>query len=193
MNDGALLLAAGSSRRFGSDKRHHRLDDGTPLLVASVRRYASAFAELVVVLRPDDDELAERARDAAPRGAVTILRCPDAHRGMGHSLAWGARHAPPWAHLFVALGDMPWVRTDTLVRLRQTAAAAPADAMVRPAHRSVPGHPVAFGRDHVPALARLTGDRGARALLEAHPHVRLVEVDDPGVLADLDTPPEVAP
>jgi molybdenum cofactor cytidylyltransferase len=193
---GALLLAAGFSRRFGSDKRRHRLDDDTSLLGASVRLYAQAFDRLIVVLRPEDDDLvtdvaAATATLAAPPSAPRIVRCADAHLGMGHSLACGARAANGWDYLFVALADMAWIRPATLRYLRSVLAAAPRDAIVQPVYRRTPGHPVGFGAAHRNALARLSGDAGARSVLrDAGDRLIQVAVDDPGVLEDLDTPRE---
>lgn len=186
---GAVLLAAGYSRRFGSDKRRHVLDDGVPLLLASVRRYASAFPELVVVLRPDDQALADAVRAERP-GAVRVAICADAHRGMAHSLACGVRATSGWHYLFVALGDMPWVAETTLSRLRAALLDAGRGAIVQPCHEGVPGHPVGFGADWFEQLETLEGDEGARRLLAgAGPRLQRLEVNDAGVLRDLDTPP----
>ncbi|UCE32671.1 MAG: NTP transferase domain-containing protein, partial [Burkholderiales bacterium] len=60
-----------------------------------------------------------------------------------------------------------------------------------PTHAGQRGHPVAFGATHLAALARLAGDQGARALLQAHP-VTLVPTDDPGTIRDVDTPGDLA-
>ncbi|MFU8816108.1 MAG: nucleotidyltransferase family protein [Pseudomonadales bacterium] len=191
MTAGAVLLAAGASRRFGSDKRRHRLEDGTPLLSASVSLYAAAFEQLIVVLRPEDDDLAA-AVSAAATGTPRVVRCADAHLGMGHSLAAGIRAAAGWRYAFVALADMAWVRVETLARLRAVLTAAPPDAIVQPAYHGAAGHPVGFGAAHFARLCRLSGDEGARSLVrEARAQLVTVDVDDPGVLEDLDTPPRL--
>lgn len=52
------------------------------------------------------------------------------------------------------------------------------------------GNPVAFSRAHLPDLLRLTGDAGARSLLQYYP-VQLVEVDDPGIHLDIDRPQDL--
>jgi molybdenum cofactor cytidylyltransferase len=195
MPGGAVLLAAGFSRRFGSDKRRHRLTGGASLLGASVRLYGAAFHRLIVVLRPEDDDLADDIATAASSlENLQVVRCADAHLGMGHSLACGARAAAGWRHLFVTLADMPWVRAETLRRLREALLAAPPQAIVQPVHHATSGHPVGFGAHHLAALTRLTGDTGARAVVErAREHLIPIDVDDPGVLRDLDTPPGTPP
>lgn len=121
---GVILLAAGRGRRFGSDKRAALLPDGRPLLAHTLARYRSAFDAIVLVLREDDPQPAFLS-DSGLRDSVTVMRCPDADLGMGHSLAAGAAHAmqAKWRGAFVALGDMPWVQADTLRALRATLAA----------------------------------------------------------------------
>jgi len=187
---GGVLLAAGYGRRFGSDKRRHALPDGSTLLVSSLRLYGSALARLIVVLRPGDEALAA-VIEAEPLAApARVIYCADAHLGMGHSLAAGARAAGGWRYLFVALADMPWVSPTTLGRLVGAIESAGDDAVVQPVHQGTAGHPVGFGSAHFPRLAALTGDEGARAVLRrAGSGLRRVDVDDPGVLRDLDTRP----
>jgi molybdenum cofactor cytidylyltransferase len=192
---GALLLAAGFGRRFGADKRRQRLADGTPLLLASLTRYGAAFAAVTVVLRPEDDDLADQALALPSRAAVRVVRCADAVHGMGHSLACGAAACHDWDYLFVAFADMPWVREDTLARLLEALTENMTDDPARivvPEYRGTPGHPVGFGAAHLPALAALTGDRGARAVLQASATAPVrIDVDDPGVLRDVDRPEDL--
>jgi len=56
----------------------------------------------------------------------------------------------------------------------------------------VRGHPVGFGAMHGEALAALDGDLGARELIaSASDAVTKLDVDDPGILADVDTPDDL--
>jgi molybdenum cofactor cytidylyltransferase len=179
----ALLLAAGRGRRFGSDKRLARLSDGRGLLAASAERALQVFAEVHVLLRDEDD-----AQALGLPAACRIIRCPDADQGMGHSLAAGA--GALLGHdaeaVAVLLGDMPWVRADSLQLLCSQAAA---ERIVYPLHDGQRGHPVLFGRRFWPQLQALRGDQGARALLQANPGAcHGIVVDDPGVLRDVDRP-----
>lgn len=184
-----VLLAAGRSRRYGADKRQHRLPDGRTLLDHSLALYAGAFDRCFLVLRPDDPEPTPPA-DLA--GSIEIVRAADADQGMGHSLAAGAAAAAPGTYLFVALADMPWVEPATLQVLRaalEQALESSPDVIVQPVHAGRPGHPVGFAGRCRDALATLTGDVGARGVLERFPALRItVAVDDPGVLRDLDRP-----
>ncbi|RJG12024.1 nucleotidyltransferase family protein [Pseudomonas cavernicola] len=179
----ALILAAGRSRRFGSDKRRASLPDGARLLAATVAVAQRCFAEVYVVLRPEDDP------QALGLGAeVRLVRCAAADLGMGHSLAAGVRAVAEQRSRAVAvlLGDMPWIAESSLQHL---AYAADSERIVFPLYAGERGHPVLFGRRYWRELEALTGDHGAKAVLDAHEEAWLgIELDDPGVLRDVDTP-----
>jgi molybdenum cofactor cytidylyltransferase len=184
----ALMLAAGRGRRFGSDKRLALLPDGRSLLAASVERAQQVFGEVHVLLRDEDD-----AQALGLPATCRIIRCPDADLGMGHSLTAGIRALAGQGGeaIAVLLGDMPWISAESL---RQLTAQAAAERIVYPLHDGQRGHPVLFGRDFWAQLQRLTGDEGARAVLQANPAAcHGIVVDDPGVLRDVDRPAALLP
>ncbi|WP_152226314.1 NTP transferase domain-containing protein [Pseudomonas sp. SCB32] len=179
----ALVLAAGQGSRFGADKRRALLPDGRSLLAHSVERAQAVFDEVRVVLRDD-----ERAEDFGLPLGCRVIHSPDAALGMGHSLAAGAASLTDCNARTVAilLGDMPWISPETL---RQLADAASASTILFPLFDHQRGHPVLFGREFWPALTQLTGDEGARAVVQAHRDCCVtLEVADAGVLRDVDTP-----
>ena len=179
---GVLLLAAGRAARFGSDKRLARLSGGQCLLNTCIATVCAADLPLRVALRSGDDALAE---DLEARSIAT-LRCADAPRGMGATLAEAVRQLPPWEAVLVALADMPWLRADSV---RAVAAAAGEGCICIPSFRGRRGHPVAFGARFLPDLARLDGDNGARELTVRHARaVRELALDDPGIVRDVDRP-----
>ena len=179
---GGLLLAAGRSRRFGSDKRAAMLPGGATMLARSLELLRSCCDEVAVVLAADDDarELAARYPD------VRILRAPRARGGMGFTLADAIAQLTGWDACLVSLADKPFIRPDTMQRVRALVAA---HELVVPTHGGAWGHPVGFARRYFFALTRLEGDTGARALIVAEQsRAHFVELDDPGILADVDTP-----
>ena len=179
-----ILLAAGRGRRFdpsGSrNKLLQRLPGGDVVVVASARRLLSCVSRVVAVVPPGDGGVADALR--ALGCEVTV--CTEADTGMGASLVHAIRHSLPAAGWLVALGDMPFVQDATLALLR--------DALQDGAGIAVPvsggqrGNPVAFDARHLDALLALGGDQGARRLLLGHPVVE-IEVEDPGILHDIDT------
>lgn len=182
-----LVLAAGFSRRFGTDKRLARLHDGQPLLAASLQVPAAVLAQVWVVLH-DGDDPAQRA--IAPH--VHIVHSPHAANGMGSSLASGVRAIALGSSacaVAILLGDMPCLQAQTL---RALVRAASDEHIVLPVCNGTAGHPVLFGRRFWPELERLEGPQGAKALLLAHAHaVKRVAVSDAGVLLDIDTPEQL--
>lgn len=182
------MLAAGYSRRFGADKRRATLADGRSLLAASLALPCSMLEEVWLVLRPDE---APAALDLPP--GVRVVQNPTTAQGMGHSLAAGAERLLAESRadaVAIFLADMPSIRRHSLEVLM--ACAAP-DRIVQPSHQGKRGHPVLFGRDFWPQLAALGGDAGARAVLQHNAEaLHIVELNDAGVLQDIDTPADLA-
>ncbi|WP_205189845.1 NTP transferase domain-containing protein, partial [Burkholderia sp. LMG 13014] len=83
----------------------------------------------------------------------------------------------------------PWIAASTYETVTR-ALDADGASIVAPAHRGVRGHPVGFSAHHFDALAALDGDTGARALFASAP-VKLLDVDDPGIVRDVDTPADL--
>ncbi len=182
-----ILLAAGASTRFGSDKLLHALPDGTPIAVASFRNLHAALPRVVAVVRPGAETLAELLRESGAEVAI----CDRADEGMGTTLAHAvaaSRDASGWV---VALADMPFIRPDTIRRVAARLEAGA--ALVAPRCAGRRGHPVGFAHRFGDALAALTGDAGARDLLRAEAGaLELLDLDDPGVVRDVDTPADLA-
>ena len=182
-----ILLAAGSGSRFGGDKLLAPLGDGVPVGIRSLRTLRSAIGEVIVVTRPEDNALRAILNDEGAR----IEICPRAAEGMGASLAHGIRASFDAQAWIVALGDMPRIQATTI---RAVAAALVDGAIVAaPVCRGERGHPVGFAGVLRDALAALSGDAGAREILRTErDRVRLIECNDPGILADVDTPADLA-
>ncbi len=182
-----ILLAAGRSQRFGGDKLAHRLPDGRPLAVAAADSLRPACDRLLAVLRPGADRLAALLGAA---GCETLI-CLDAERGMGNSLACAVRATPEAAGWLVALADMPYIATASH---QQVAAALRCGASIAAAeYRGRRGHPVGFSARWFAALSTLSGDHGARAIVQANDaSITRCAVDDDGVLRDVDTRGDLA-
>ncbi len=131
---------------------------------------------------------------AAVRASGLRWRLEDAgHPGMGDSIAAAVRataDAPGW---LILPGDLPLVRPATLQAVAR-ALAGPVLA-VQPLHEGRRGHPVGFAAHCGPQLAALTGPEGAARLLRSlreSQAVADIEVDDIGILTDIDTPDALA-
>jgi molybdenum cofactor cytidylyltransferase len=186
-----ILLAAGYSKRFGSNKLLQALpagspQAGTPIALASARHFLDALPDSVAVVRPRAQKLARMLRDA---GCNTVV-CKNAGEGMGTSLAAGVRATPDADGWIVGLADMPFIRPETI----RTVAKALHDgaSIAAPSFQGRRGHPVGFARRFYENLSSLHGDNGARQFLEEHPEwLKVFEVDDPGVVRDIDKPSDL--
>ena len=182
----ALVLAAGRGRRFGSDKRQARLPSGQTLLGATLAQVLMHFEQVMVVLRPGDDP-----QQLGIDERVSIIWAERAEDGMGTSLAAGivALSPTPAEAVAVLLADMPWMAPDTLQQLH---AQARRERIVLPLYQGQRGHPVIFGRTFWPALTQVRGDQGGRQVIQDNPQDCLkVEVEDAGVVLDVDVPGDV--
>jgi len=181
-----ILLAAGASTRFGTDKLMHPLAGGTTVAATALANLRSALPHVIAVVRPGATAL-ENLLSAA---GATVILCADADEGMGASLASAVRatsHVDGWV---VALADMPFIRPPTIAKIAASLAAGA--AIAAPAWRGERGHPVGLSARFRPQLEALRGDEGARALLKENAGlIKLIDVDDPGVRRDIDTPADL--
>lgn len=181
-----ILLAAGASRRFGSDKLTRLLPENVPVAVQACRNLGSGTDRVLAVIRPG----AENLKTLLEAEGAEVAVCPQADQGMGVSLAFGIQQttgAPGW---LVALADMPWIKpsTNRLV----AAALSQGAAIAAPIWQGQRGHPVGFAANFRNELCALTGDTGAKALLAANlSHIVTLDCGDPGILWDIDRPEDL--
>ena len=181
----AIVLAAGLSSRMAP--RHKLLVEweGQPVLRRVVKMaLASAPHEVIVVTGHRQEDVARVISDLPVRTVHNAAYW----EGMGSSLACGVRHVSPEAGgLLVYLGDMPLVKVDTARQLIAAFETEDDPIICVPVHQGRRGHPVLFHKAFASDLTSLTGDIGARGLMQGRSgQVRDIEVDDPGVLFDLD-------
>ncbi len=181
-----ILLAAGAARRFGSNKLLHPLAGELPMALAALANLRSAVAHVIAVVRPGEALLADRLSGAG----ATVIECANAEEGMGASLAAGVSASGNVGGWIIALADMPYIRTQTIVEIAASLAAGA--AIVAPVYRGERGHPVGLSSHFRAQLQALRGDEGARSVLRLNQgSVTLIDADDPGVCQDIDTPDDL--
>ena len=183
-----LLLAAGSAKRFGSNKLLHPLPHGVPIAVQAARHLKPETSALIAIIRPGQDTLFKALREEG----CDVVICENADEGMGASLACGARAAGLAKGYLVALADMPFIRRSSIAAVR--GALQDGAALAAPYWRGRRGHPVGISHAFYEELAQSKGDEGAKSILAAN-EARLVKVPlgDPGVLRDIDRPEDLLP
>ncbi len=181
-----ILLAAGASTRFGSDKLQQPLPHGVTVAVQAARHLKVAVPRVLAVVRPGENTTAEALRDEG----CEVVVCERAIEGMGASLACAARSAGGVDGYVIALGDMPFIRPSTIAAVRDAlVAGAP---LAAPYFRTYRGHPVGIAARFRGELEALGGDEGAKQVLAAHMQDLVkIPVGDPGVLRDIDKPEDL--
>lgn len=189
MTTGAILLAAGFSRRFGSIKLNAVLPDGDTVFQHTSRLLSGTFADIIVVTRPALRDAGVLAHSDISDSQIVL--CHDANLGMGHSLACAMRALPQhWDACLVCLADMPFIKTSSLQKIVDS---ANPHRIVIPQFNNQRGHPICFGRDFFAELAQSQGDTGGRGVIGRHPDkVDLLTLDDAGILQDIDTPGDLS-
>jgi molybdenum cofactor cytidylyltransferase len=184
-----IILAAGESRRMGYPKPLLRIGDQT-FIARIVETMLEVVPRLVIVVGAHR----ERVRAAIPRDErIAIVENPDYSRGQLSSLRVGLRAMQAdTAGALVHLGDHPIVRADTFRAVIDSYNKS-AKPIVIARHDGRRGHPVIFDRAIFGELPSAPESEGARHVVNADPsRVAYVELDDPGINLDLDTPADLA-
>jgi molybdenum cofactor cytidylyltransferase len=179
----ALVLAAGQSARMCGPNKLLLEIDGRPMLARVVDTILATPARPVLVVTGHQ---ADAVRDVLGDCDVRFAHNTQHAEGIGASIRAGVRALELTLDgVLVCLGDLPGLREESVEAL--LAAFAP-DRICVPVHDGRRGHPVLFGQRFLPELAQLAGDRGARSILEDHPHaVCAVSIADEGVTFDVDS------
>jgi CTP:molybdopterin cytidylyltransferase MocA len=181
----AIVLAAGASSRMGQPKALLRAGDRTFVRCVLDALHEGGADGAIVVVRPDADAV---VREIAGAGFGRAVANPDPARGQFSSLLVGLNAIDDGRvrAVLVTLVDVPLVRASTIAALLARARST-AMPIVRAAHGGRHGHPVVFARTLFGELRAADPEAGARTVVRAH-SVDDVDVDDPGVLRDVDTP-----
>jgi CTP:molybdopterin cytidylyltransferase MocA len=174
-----LVLAAGGGTRFGAEPKLLADLHGRPVLQHSLEAATQvrALDRVLVVLGAHAETVLARV----PLGRAEPLVCKRWHEGLSASLQCGVDALADAAKIVVTLGDQPLITPSIVERFAREPPGA------RAVYDGRPGHPVVLGPQQIRALRGLTGDRGAREILDGP----LVEMGDLDAARDLDTPEDL--
>ena len=179
---GALILAAGFSKRFGGIKLDAKLNNGATVFSQTLSRISAAIPNYKVVTRP---------------GLIDVLSPTEpnlnafefSEQGIGASLAFGISLVNNWHACLVCLADMPFIKIETY---RSLASQLNQDNIVIPFHQKQAGNPVGFGRYFYSDLRSLSGDAGGRPVVKKNQNAVVpFDAEDAAVLYDIDTPADL--
>lgn len=177
-----ILLAAGQSRRFGSDKLCQPLPNGIPIGIMAARQLHLATDKTLAVVSPHSTQLSTWLLQEH----ITVIECPQAIHGMGASIACGVTASPSAQAWVIALADMPFIQMSTLQQL--VTLLRQGKMIVAPQYQGKRGHPVGFNYHWYTELSQLKGEPGARSLLRCYAEqITLFPCDDAGIHQDIDS------
>jgi xanthine dehydrogenase accessory factor len=180
-----IVLAAGTSSRMGRNKLIESVR-GKPLVRhATDAALASQLDTVLVVTGHEAAKVGSTLEDAA----VTLVHNSDYREGLSTSLRRGIAAVPDYCDgAMVLLGDMPGISPALIDRLIAAFDSAPERRICLAVARGHRGHPVLWPRAFFGEIAALTGDKGARDLLDSHVDQSMeIEAGDDAPLIDIDT------
>ena len=186
----AILLAAGKSSRMGVNKMLAEID-GRAMVTRTAQRLLSSHARPIVAVLGNEADAVDAALGKLP---IERVRNPNYADGLSTSLKCGLSALPADVDgVIVCLGDMPLIAGRDLDRLIAAFNPLEGRAAVVPTRRGQRGNPVLWSRQFFAEMMALSGDQGARRLIEEHADlVAEVEMESDGVLTDIDTPEALA-
>ena len=175
---GAIVLAAGFSRRFGNQKLIQKLSNGNSVFKQTLERIQAAIPNIEIVTTP------ELSAYLTPQ-TCGISIFSNANQGIGATLAFGISLSNNWDACIVCLADMPFIKTETY---RSIDSSLQKGKIVTPWHKGKRGNPVGFGSQFFEELMSLDGDTGANHVVTNNADAVLrLDLSDPGILLDIDT------
>ena len=180
----AILLAAGRSKRMNGENKLIKEIQGIPLIKLSVKNIlASSIDELIVVLGYQK-EIVEKLIDKNEK--IKFVFNKDFESGMASSIKTGLNNLSEKTEaFFICLGDMPMINQDVynqLIRSRNN------KEIIVPTHKGQQGNPVLFDKSMKEKIMNISGDVGAKKMLELNKDKILnLEINDQSITKGFDT------
>lgn len=181
-----IILAAGKSRRMGDTDKLLLIFEGKPLLQHVIdAAVASALSPVLLVTDGKNNHLL----DHISRKNLLVVSNGKSHLGYSTSLQAGLHALPaPCAGVMFLLGDQPLVKSSTIDELIGAFQHCPT-CWVAPSYKGKRGNPVITPSGWFAKVHALRGDTGPRKHLNSpEAQLQLVNVDDRGVVFDVDSP-----
>ena len=183
-----IYLAAGNSRRFGSNKLYADLD-GKPMFLHGLEALEQVLCkdpdtELTVVTEFDRILNYVKERAAVFGDRIKAVPSPEREKGISYSIRAGLSGERADYYLF-CVADQPWIRSQTLLELlRKIKTGGYAGGCV--SFCGIWGNPAVFSDELYPGLLGLTGDTGGKRLLMELKDICLMEASEARELKDID-------
>lgn len=183
-----IILAAGNSRRFGSNKLLHSIE-GIPMYQSTLekvlnirKKHENLISSICIVTQyPEIKKTAEQA-------GTDVIMNPHPEKGISSSIKLGLEASLKTDACLFMVADQPWLKADTIEKLIILFYES-AKGMAAVANKGEPGNPCIFSSKYYTELMALTGDKGGKKVMKRHfEDVALLEISDKKELTDVDVP-----
>lgn len=186
----ALVPAAGKSHRMGRPKLVLPLADGRSVIETVITALQEGGAgPILLIVPPTDEPGAAELVQLGKRSGAIIVTCQKSTADMKETVLLGVGHLEPGVPgILLTPGDSPGTTADLVDRVRR-AFEEDLESVTIPTFQAKRGHPIALPWSVCERIAKLPPDQGINALIrDPATRVREIQVDQPGITDDLDTP-----
>ena len=183
-----IMLAAGNSRRFGSNKLMYEVD-GVPMYLRTLRQLQKATekipdSRIMLVTQPQYQEIIDAAKEI---GAEVLIN-PQPERGISSSMQIGLESAKDADACLFTVADQPWLTAETIIALYD-AFQSENKGMACTRRGEKTGNPCIFSKKYYNELMEIIGDKGGKQVIKRHPEdVAYIKISDERELVDVDVP-----
>ncbi len=180
----AILLAAGQSKRMNGENKLTKEIQGIPLIKLAVKNIlASSINELIIVFG-HQKKIIEKLIDKNEK--IKFAFNKNFESGMASSIKTGLNNLSEKTEaFFICLGDMPMVRPDIYNQLIKS---KDNKKIIVPTYKGQQGNPVLFDKSMKEKILGITGDVGAKKILELNKDKLLnLEINDQSIVKGFNT------
>ena len=183
-----IMLAAGNSRRFGSNKLMYEVD-GVPMYQRTLRMLQKAAeripdSRIVVVTQPQYSEIIDIVKETG----AEVLFNPKPERGIASSMQIGLEIAKDADACLFTVSDQPWLTAETIIALYD-AFQSENKGMACTVWGEKTGNPCIFSKKYYRKLMEITGDKGGKQIIKRYPEdVTYLKISDEREQQDVDVP-----
>lgn len=183
-----IYLAAGNSRRFGSNKLYYEIEDkpmfryGLETLEKVLEKKEDVSLTVVTEYLQIRQYVQERKKIWKER--ISVVGSPESKKGISYSIRAGLADGEADYYLF-SVADQPWISDETILHLiREVTEGGYIGGFVE--WKGISGNPAIFSAKLLPELLALEGDTGGKKLLQnrekvcivqAHKHIEIKDID----------------
>ena len=180
----AILLAAGQSKRMDGENKLTKEIKGNPLIKLSVKNILTSSVDELIIVLGYQKEIIEKFIDK--REKIKFFFNKDFESGMASSIKAGLNHLSKNAEaFFICLGDMPMVSPDIYNQLIKS---KDKKGIIVPTYKGQQGNPVLFDKSMKETVMNITGDVGAKKILELNKDKILnLEINDQNISKGFNT------